>query len=179
MPGHGGTQQDFDFGWINLMQNPFKFTSSANMQAVATLNDWQFLIGTTKYADNGVATLAMLISFSNKNTTQALCILSNSDKYKADIENFLASVDVIKEVKNEPGSLVSKGPAPEVWMKSNFEYDVMKKMSLTKYEWIAIYPDGKFNSYMPTEGYADFYAKQRLGQSQLERKQAQCNRCIE
>ncbi len=161
MPGHGGTQQDFDFGWINLMQNPFKFTSSANMQAVATLNDWQFLIGTTKYADNGVATLAMLISFSNKNTTQALCILSNSDKYKADIENFLASVDVIKEVKNEPRSLVSKGPAPEVWMKSNFEYDVMKKMSLTKYEWIAIYPDGKFNSYMPREGYADFYAKNK------------------
>lgn len=167
MPGHGGTQQDFDFGWINLMQNPFKFTSSANMQAVATLNGWQFLIGTAKYTDNGVATLAMLISFSGEHNTQALCILSNSDKYKTDIENFIASVDVIKEattiisdnlspqVKNQPG------PTPEVWMKSNFEYDMMKKMSLTKYEWIAIYPDGKFHSYIPTEGYAGFYAKNK------------------
>ncbi len=42
MPGHGGTQQDFDFGWINLMQNPFKFTSSANMPS--TKNEAQYLI---------------------------------------------------------------------------------------------------------------------------------------
>ncbi len=34
-------------------------------------------------------------------------------------------------------------------------------MSLTKYEWIAVYPDGKFYPYMPAEGYAGFYNKNK------------------
>lgn len=98
MPGHGSVQQDFDFAWINLMQAPFKFTSQANMQPAAVLKGWQFLMGTTIYSDNGVKTMAMLTSFSGENTMQNVCILSNSDSYKTDIENFIASVDVSKDI---------------------------------------------------------------------------------
>lgn len=98
MSGKGGVQQDFDFVWNNLVQKPFNFISAANLQPVATLKGWQFLMGTTKYADNGVATLAMLITFSGQDNMQSICILSNSDKYKADIESFIASVDVSGEI---------------------------------------------------------------------------------
>ena len=183
MPGQGGVQQDFDYAWDKLVQSPFKFTSTANKQKAAILKGWQFLIGTTKYAENGVATMAMLITFTGENNMQNICILSNSDKYKSDIENFIASVDVAREIsgtstndssvntnsndKSQPSpstqkqtiadALNDKGSKPEVWMKSRFEYDMMKSMSLTKYEWIAIYPDGKFYPYMPTEGYGGFY----------------------
>src|SRR6478735_10009839 len=64
MPGQGGVQQDFDYAWSNLVQKPFKVTGSANMQPAAILKGWQFLLGTTKYDDNGVATLAMQFTFS-------------------------------------------------------------------------------------------------------------------
>ncbi|MBS1736279.1 MAG: hypothetical protein JSS98_06665, partial [Bacteroidetes bacterium] len=98
MPGKGGTKNDFDFAWDKLMQAPFKFTASPEMQPEATLKGWEFLIGNARYNDNGVATMAMLINFSGENNMQAVCILSNSDKYKTDIENFIASVDVAKEI---------------------------------------------------------------------------------
>lgn len=97
MPGKGGTKNDFDFAWDKLMQAPFKFTASPEMQPEATLKGWKFLIGNARHNDNGVATMAMLINFSGENNMQAVCILSNSDKYKTDIENFIASVDVAKE----------------------------------------------------------------------------------
>ena len=182
MPGHGGTKNDFDFAWNNLVQNPFKFTASPAIQPEATLKGWKFLIGNSRYNDNGAATLVMLINFSGENNMQAICILSNSDRYKKDIEYFIASVDLVREaisitannasaqtenntttiaVNKQSIPAADNGPKPEVWMKSRFEYDMMKKMSLTKYEWIAIYPDGKFNAYMPTEGYAGFYDKNK------------------
>ena len=164
MPGHGGTKNDFDFAWNNLVQNPFKFTASPAIQPEATLKGWKFLIGNSRYNDNGAATLVMLINFSGENNMQAICILSNSDRYKKDIEDFIASVDLVREaisitannasaqtenntttiaVNKQSIPAADNGPKPEVWMKSRFEYDMMKKMSLTKYEWIAIYPDGK------------------------------------
>lgn len=183
MTGKGSIQEDFDFSWDKQVQKPFKFTSNANLQPVATLKGWQLLMGSTKYADNGVTTLAMLFTFSGENTMQSICILSNSDRYKADIENFIASVDLIREAGGThsnmpsvkpPGSaaaptqqkaitipLNDKGPKPEIWMKSRFEYDMMKRFSVTKYEWIAIYPDEKFYPYMPSEGYAGFYNKNK------------------
>lgn len=183
MAGKGNIQEDFDFSWDKQVQKPFKFTSNANLQPVATLKGWQLLMGSTKYADNGVTTLAMLFTFSGENTMQSICILSNSDKYKADIDNFIASVDLIREAGDThanmpsvkpPGSVAAptqqqsitnalndKGPKPEIWMKSRFEYDLMKRFSETKYEWIAIYPDQKFYPYMPSEGYAGFYNKNK------------------
>ena len=56
---------------------------------------------------------------------------------------------------------IAQSPNPEIWMKSKFEYNMMKQRSETKYEWLVIYPDGKFYPYMPTEGYAGFYNKNK------------------
>lgn len=99
MPGHGGVQQDFDFAWTNLVQAPFKVTGNANMQPAGILKGWNLLLGTTIYNDNGVNTMALLSTFSGENNMQNVCILSNSDAYKTDIENFIASVDVSKDIK--------------------------------------------------------------------------------
>lgn len=98
MPGQGGTQRDFEYSWANLVQTPFKFISSPAMQPEAVLKGWKFLLGNTRYNDNGVATLAMLINFSGENDMQAICILSNSDSYKTDIENFISSIDISREI---------------------------------------------------------------------------------
>gem|GEM_PF-4320283 len=174
MDTKGCTKQCFDFCWENLLQKPFKTGAAANLQPEANIKGWQFLLGTAKYPDNGIITLAVQITFNGENNMQNVIILSNSDSYKTDIENFIAGADVVKEIPaNEktdttmpaaskaPPKQADKGLAPEVWMKSRFEYDMMKKRSETKYEWIAIYPDGKFYSYMPTEGYAGFYEKNK------------------
>ncbi|MBB6235875.1 hypothetical protein HDC90_000475 [Pedobacter sp. AK013] len=186
MPGQGGVSQDFDYAWSNLVQKPFKVTGAANMQPEAALKGWIFLLGTAKYNDNGVATLAILINFSGESKMQGICILSNSDQYKTDIESFIASVDVTRATatnnsdnvlsntkENTPkvnsintnsqsvNNNIVKGPKPEVWMKSKSEYDMTKGMSVTKNDLMIIYPDGKYYPFMPVEGYAGFYNKNK------------------
>ncbi|MFT3827421.1 MAG: hypothetical protein QM731_26095 [Chitinophagaceae bacterium] len=97
-PGQGSVETDFDYAWTNQVQKPFKVTGTATRLPVAIIKGWQFLLGNTRYTDNGVATLAMLITFSGENKMQSVCILSNSDKYKTDIENFIASIDVSRSI---------------------------------------------------------------------------------
>lgn len=111
MPGYSNTQSDFDYAWANLVQNPFKFVATPVMQPEASLKGWKFLIGTAKYDDNGVATLAMLINFSGGNKMQGICILSNSDNYKTDIESFIASVEVARKIAKPASGQLSASTA--------------------------------------------------------------------
>lgn len=177
IPGQGGVQPDFDFAWSNQVQKPFKVTGTASMQPVANLKGWQFLLGTAKYADNGVATLAMLVTFSGESNMQSICILANSDKYKADIESFIASVDVAREINtsgNTPtgtdGStqintgntktektpaINTKGPSFYVWMRATISMPNVNDPTgvvKTKFKWIIICSNGDYIGYMPSQG---------------------------
>lgn len=174
MPGKGGVQQDFDFAWNNQVQRPFKVTGAANMQPVAALKGWQFLIGTTQYADNGVATLAMLITFCGENNMQSICILSNADKYKADIESFIASVDMAREAKgnvsNAPAktnqvegntsSLPATGPTPAGSNVKNIKYGVWMchcyvatgNLADKQFKTVVLSADGRSLYHMPEKG---------------------------
>lgn len=164
MPGQGGIQQDFDYAWNNQVQKPFKVTAAANMQPIATLKGWQFLLGTIRYADNGVATLAMLLTFSGENKMQSICILSNSDRYKSDIESFIASVDVIKEITTIGDKSISNGSSKTTSSTSssgNIKYAVWEcncpnlatnTQVTTKLNTVVLSPDGKYLTHMPTQG---------------------------
>lgn len=171
MSGKGGVQKDFDFSWANLVQTPFKVTGAATMLPVSVLKGWQFIMGSTKFSDNGVATLAMLTTFSGENKMQSICILSNSDNYKKDIEDFIASVDVIKEIKNaastqpktkdtdktNDGMPGIKTPASfqnikyEVW-ECNCPNLATGTQVTTKLNTVVISPDGKYLTHMPEKG---------------------------
>jgi|GEM_PF-3810778 len=177
MPGHGSTQQDFDFAWAGLAQTPFKFTAAPGMQPKAVLKGWQFLIGNSKYNDNGVATLAMLISFSGGNNMQAICILSNSDSYKKDIEDFLASVDVSKDIApsgsaQNSNTISATTPAGNAAQKTNpsaaktidatlqhpeyalwmANHPSLKNLAQTEYKYVVLSADGTCLYYLPEQG---------------------------
>jgi hypothetical protein len=157
IPGHNSAQNDFDFAWSNQVQTPFKVTGIANKQPVATLKGWQFLIGSTKYSDNGISTLAMLMTFSGEKNMQSICILSNSDKYKKDIESFIASVDVIKEIatgnKSESSNPNKTNAATryEVW-ECNCPNLASGTQVTTKLNTVILSPDGKWLYHMPEKG---------------------------
>lgn len=96
--GKGDVQQDFDAAWKKLVLQPNDITATAAMQPQAVLKGWQFLIGNTNFKDKGVATLAMLCNFSGNKQSQAVLIMSNSSAYQTDIEDFIASVDIERDV---------------------------------------------------------------------------------
>lgn len=161
MPGHGGLQQDFDFAWTNLVQNPFKVTGSASLLPRANLKGWEFLLGNTMYNDNGIATLAMLISFSGEGNMQNICILSNADSYKADIESFMASVDVARETgtpatvqqTESPNSPAKKEsvlshPNYELWMSSQTNSSTLQ----LQYRYVVLASDGSCLFHLPGHG---------------------------
>ena len=98
----GNTKKCFDFCWENFLQKPFKTTATATPLPESEIRGWHFITGSVKYNDNGVPTLALQVTFTGENKMQNIIILSNSDIYKKDIEGFIASVDVVKEIKQSP-----------------------------------------------------------------------------
>ncbi len=164
--GKGGVQQDFDYCWENLAEKPFKFSASPAMQPAAVLKGWQFLIGTAKYTDNGVSTLAMQICFSGENNMQNVVILSNWNGYKEDIENFIASVDVTRDIaaatpadKTPQTSSSDKRSAaagkstgrPELWMNRRIATSIYANPK-TLDDLYLIYPNGDYFPNVPYEG---------------------------
>ena len=168
--GKGGVQQDFDFAWVNYLQKPFKVTGDANKQPSGVVKGWQLMLGTTNYPDNGVATLAMLITLSGEGKMQNICILSNSDKYKTDIEDFIASVDVSKEINTTGSSqaatdnsiktnpaITKKEETPASPVK-NIKYEVWECQVTDIFtlkpelKTVILSPDGKCLFYMPEKG---------------------------
>ena len=164
MPGHGGIQNDFDFAWSNQVQNPFKVTGTASKQPEAILKGWRFITGSTKYNDNGVATLAMLGTFSGENNMQSICILSNSDKFKPDIESVIASVDVTREIITTGGKPAAGNfnkTNPSASSSGNIKYEVWEcncpnlatgTLITTKLNTVVMTPDGKYITHMPAQG---------------------------
>ena len=167
-PGQSDIQRDFDNGWANQVQKPFKFISAPAMQPVATIKGWQFLLGNTRYSDDGVATLAMLITFSGESRMQSIGVLSNSDKYKADIESFISSIDVSREIGSaaaiQDKSVLPQGTklgAPDVASENsgkNVPYEVWEchcmniSSSDLELKTVVLSPDGRCLYYMPEKG---------------------------
>lgn len=171
-PGKGSVQQDFDFCWEHLAEKPFKFSATPAMQPAAVLKGWQFLIGTAKYADNGVNTLAMQLCFSGENSMQNVVILSNWDGYKKDIENFIASVDVTRDMTDAtpadkapqsndlgPDNIQRKNKAaadkstgkPELWVNRRIATSIYANPA-TLIDLYLIYPNGDYFPNVPYEG---------------------------
>lgn len=162
LPDRGGPQQNFDFFWDNMLKKAFNVTGPANMQPAGILKGWQLLMGTAIYADNGVNTMAILTSFSGKNIMQNVCILSNADIYKADIESFIASVDVSEEITTAaPSTSPATKPASPATptASTNVKYEVWMchcftpgSLSSTAFKTVVLSPDGKCLYYLPEKG---------------------------
>lgn len=171
VPGQGDPKSDFDNAWNNQVQKPFKFTAIPTMQPEANLKGWKFLFGNAKYNDNGIATLAILICFSGENKMQSVCILANSDSYKADIENFIGSADVSRSPSSKAstqnsntsnGSLNNKTKSTQAasTITQNIKYDLWMchcytssgNMGEKKFTTVVLSPDGRVKFFLPEKG---------------------------
>jgi len=106
----GTTQQCFDYYWKKLVQEPNNITAEAAMQPEAELKGWHFLLGNATYPSNGITTLALQITFTGADKMQNVIILSNSDSYKKDIEDFIANADLTKEAVQLSDNVQSNKP---------------------------------------------------------------------
>lgn len=169
LPGQGGPKQNFDFFWDNMLRKAFNVTGTADMQPAATLKGWQLTMGSTIYPDNNINTMVILSTFSGENTMQNICILCNSDTYKKDIEDFIASVDISKDItstssqKQKAGTVsnnVSSTGTATTASAKNIKYDLWMCHCLDmggragdlKFKTVVLSPDGRCLYYMPEKG---------------------------
>ncbi|MFT3981663.1 MAG: hypothetical protein QM687_14405 [Ferruginibacter sp.] len=119
LPDRGSAQQNFDFFWNNLVKPSYNITETADMQPPATLKGWNLLMGTKMYNDNGVQTMLVASNFSGDNIMQNIIIQSNADIYQADIESFIASVDVTKDITQSKNAKKNNIKADEKSLNEN------------------------------------------------------------
>lgn len=167
MDAKGDARQCFNFCWENLLQKPFKITAAATLQPEARIKGWRFLLGNARYNDNGVATLALQITFLGENKMQNLIILSNSDAYKKEIEDFIAKADIAKDISQQA---VGQGTKRQVTnsnasttsatISPNIKYDVWMchcyaatgNLAEKQFKVVVLSPDGRSLYYMPEMG---------------------------
>lgn len=106
----GTTQQCFDYYWKKIIQETNNITAEAAMQPEAELKGWHFLLGNATYPNNGITTLALQITFNGYNKMQNVIIISNSDSYKKDIEDFIANADLTKEAVQQTENVGNSKP---------------------------------------------------------------------
>ena len=172
MDSKGNARQCFDFCWENLLQKPFRTMATARLQPEAEIKGWHFLLGNARYNHDGIATLALQITFTGENKMQNLIILSNSDNYKKDIEDFIASADVAKDTgqpspEQNPRKQATNGhnsetisTTPTVTVANNIKYDVWichcytatGKLGEKQFKTVVLSPDGRSLYYMPEKG---------------------------
>ncbi len=164
--GKGSTKSDFDFAWANIVQKNIAAAVTPEMQPEAGLKGWQLLSGSATYNEKGNTTLVMLYTLSGEGKMQNVFILSNSGIYKKDMEDFVASVNVSKEISasaknnNSSGNDGKTKPAlPPAT--SNINYEVWEcncpnlatgTLVTTKLNTVVLSPDGRYLTYMPEKG---------------------------
>lgn len=167
MAAKGNTKQCFDYCWENLLQKPFKVMAAPALQPEAEIKGWRFLLGNARYNDNGVPTLALQITFLGENKMQNLLILSNSDRYKKDIEDFIAKADIAKDISqpavgqnsnkqatngnaSATASTIVKNIKYDVWMCHC--YAATGNLAEKQFKTVVLSPDGRSLYYMPATG---------------------------
>jgi len=165
MPSKGSAQKDFDFAWQDLLSKPFTVNATPKLLPQGNVKGWALLNGSAQYQNNGITSLAMLFTFTGENKMQAIVIIANNIQNKADIEQFINSVDVMRTVNttNSPStstinsqSKITNGTMPEVWMISKQKYNSSIKKSIMQVEWMALYPNGDYYPYLPDGGFIGF-----------------------
>ncbi|PUZ25862.1 hypothetical protein DCC81_16555 [Chitinophaga parva] len=171
LPDQGGSQANFDFFWKKMVQPAFNVPDAANLQPQAKLKGWDLLLGTKMYNNNGVSTMLLVSNFSGENIMQNIVVQSNADIYKPDIESFIASVDVAREIKTDDKSQKEiKDPDKENTVSTktdasapsgNIKYEVWEcncpsletgTLATTKLNTVVLSPNGKSLYYMPEKG---------------------------
>ena len=92
----GNAQLDFDTEWNDLIVKPYKPTAKPEMVPGVTEEGWEAKAGVAPFDYSGGKSIAMLVTMSGYATRMSIVILTNTEDYQTEIENFLGSVDLKK-----------------------------------------------------------------------------------
>jgi len=92
----GSLKADFDSEWQTLIADFYKPTAKPELAPAASENGWDAQGGVAPFMFNGAQSVAMLITMSGYSRCTSIAILSNTDTYQPQIDQFLESVSLKK-----------------------------------------------------------------------------------
>ena len=101
LPSKGSIDLDFNSEWEMLVTKRLKTSAAPQLNETLEADGWKIKAGGGSFVFNNKTALAMLTTFSGYNTCLSILATCNNEKYIQDIENFIASLDLKKPLKNE------------------------------------------------------------------------------
>jgi hypothetical protein len=92
----GSIKADFDSEWKGIIADFYKPTSKPELVPVASENGWDAQGGIAPFTFNGAQSVATLITMSGYNRCASIVILTNTENFQPQIDQFLESVSMKK-----------------------------------------------------------------------------------
>jgi hypothetical protein len=126
----GNLKTDFESEWQELVVKPYKPTKLPELVPSKAEDGWEAQGGVATFEFSGAQSIAMLVTMSGYARCMSIVVLTNTDAYQKEIEQFLGSVDLRKpETVSRPAtnsstntSTVKPAPVPNTSMKSSFAF---------------------------------------------------------
>lgn len=153
---------NFNLSWETMVQNKLG-AGTATMQPGTTDNGWQTLMGSSPFDKDGLNGAAILVTCSKNNRMVNILILTNTDTFQKETEDFLESV-TLKQIPSANSKVTEsaltkasnhvKGK-PGLWaLRRYISNGSIHNKSITAY--YVIYPNGDFYPNVPHEGLHNF-----------------------
>lgn len=91
LPAGPDPKANFDLAWEKIVKDLVTVSGERQMLPSETAEGWTLLSGLSKYQSDGINGVALLVNASGGNKMINVLILTNSDAFKQDIEEFLGS----------------------------------------------------------------------------------------
>lgn len=94
LPGSNDPKTNFDSAWEAIVKETISDVGAPQMQTATSENGWTAESGFANYESDGRKGVAMLITMSGDDKMVNIFILTNSDAFQQNIQQFLASIDL-------------------------------------------------------------------------------------
>ncbi len=100
----GSVDQDFNSDWQELIVANYKITAAPKMTSIPDADGWKIKSGGSAYSFNNSNAMVMLTTISGYGKTVSIVAVTNNPDYGADIQNFIASIELNKQDAITPSS---------------------------------------------------------------------------
>lgn len=155
-------QSNFNLSWKTMAQNRLG-AGTATMQPGTTDNGWQNLMGSSPFEKDGLKGAVILVTSSKNNRMVNILILTNTDRFQKEMEEFLGSV-TLKQISlansnvKDPLSTKVSNPVkskPELWALRRYNSN-RGAHNIEIKDYYVIYPNGDFCPNVSFEGLHNF-----------------------
>jgi len=133
----GSIDADLQSEWDELAAKQYQIKDSMQASPAAEADGWKIKAASGKFVFNDQPAAVLLTTFSGFNRCVSIIATTNSEKYIADIQDFIGAVDLLKTVEKTNSIIVSTPTANTNYAFSTTTFDD-GWVSVVKEDWVEV-----------------------------------------